>query len=137
PAHGQARIDRQTEMIENRPAGVLLTSTIKQSRDSSRPLTSEKHIVDDVEVGSQRKLLEDHGDAGCAGRCRVVDRREAAVAADRTAIRAVYSGNDLGECRFTRTVLTQECTHFSTREREACTLQCPRRSERLVKAVRL
>ncbi len=129
---GDAKIERETEPVEYRPARVLLAATIEQSRNSRRALLPKKHIVDDVEVGRERQLLKDHGDPGGAGRYRIVDGKAVAGAPDRTAIGAVHAGNDFGEGRFARTVLAEQRMDFPAGELETCTLERPRRSERLV-----
>ena len=129
---GDAKIERETELVEYRPARVLLAATIEQSRNSRRALLPKKQIVDDVEVGRERQLLKDHGDPGGAGRYRIVDGKGFAGAPDCTAIGAVHAGNDFGEGRFARAVLAEQRMDFPAGELEVCTLQRPRRSEGLV-----
>ena len=109
---GTRRSSAKTELVEYRPARLLLAAAIEQSRNSRRALAPKKQIVDDVEVGRERQLLKDHGDPGGAGRCRIVDGKGFAGAPDCTAIGAVHAGNDFREGRFARAVLAEQRMDF-------------------------
>ena len=93
-ADGPAQVEREAELIEHRPTSPFLALAVKETRQLADVFAPEEHIVNDVEIGSERKLLKDHGDTKRTRRCRIVDCDLDTAAIDGAAIGRLRSGND-------------------------------------------
>jgi hypothetical protein len=76
-------------------------------------LAAHEDVLGDRQVGEERGLLVDHGDARVAGVGGTVEDGGLAVQEHLTGVRSVHAGERLDEGRLARAVLTGECVHFA------------------------
>ena len=102
-------------------------------RSAARPqrLAPDEHVLRHGEVGEQRRLLVDDGDAGRPGRGRAVQRDLPAGHVERPAVRLVHPGEDLDERRLARAVLADQRVHLAGAQLDRAVDQGADRAERL------
>ena len=85
----------------------------------------ERHrdVLGDRQVGEERRLLVDGGDAERAGAAGIHRRHDVAVDDELAAIRRLGAGDDLDEGGFPRAVLADEGVHFARTEIEGHPLE--------------
>ena len=112
------RIDRGADPAEElrRPA---LTCRPVQPPPRAAGFERHRDVLCDGQVGEERRLLVDGGDAERAGAAGIHRRHDVAVDDELAAIRRLGAGDDLDEGGFPRAVLTDEGVHFArTRSKE-------------------
>src|SRR5256885_1000186 len=110
--------------------GALHAVLIEQS--VAQALASQEHVLDDVEVVSQRQVLIDGLDAQARGVARVVDVDRMALPGDLAVVYLVDARDALGEHRLTGAVVSAQCGHLPGRDVEVDVVQGLDRTEVLV-----
>ena len=116
------RIDRGADPAEElrRPA---LTCRPVQPPPRAAGFERHRDVLGDRQVGEERWLLVDGGDAERAGAAGIHRRHDVAVDDELAAIRRLGAGDDLDEGGFPRAVLTDEGVHFARTEIEGDPLE--------------
>jgi hypothetical protein len=97
-------------------------------------LAPEEHVLDDVEVVAQRKVLVHDLDAEGGRLAGAVDGDRVAVEADLAGIGAVDAGQALHQCRLARPVVPDQCGHLTPVDVEIDIVQHVHGTEALVDA---
>ena len=123
-------VEANPEPLEDR-VGLLAHGTAVDAPAGAERLAADEDVLDDGEVGEERRLLVDHGDPGVAGICGPVHRDLDPVDEQPPAVRRVHGGEDLHERRLAGTVLADEGVRLAGVEVDRDVLERMDRSERL------
>ena len=99
-----------------------------------RALASEEHVLDDVEVVGERKVLVDGLDAELGRVARRADASRMSVPQDLAPIRRVDTGHRADQDRLAGTVVTDERGDLARRDLEVDPGERVHRSEALVES---
>ena len=118
PAHGALGIEADAEAVEQRLdlAAACAPRSIRLS--AAQRVEAHDDVLRDAEVGEQRRLLVDDGDAGVARRVRGVEVDLGAVDEHRAGVAPDHAAEHLHERRLARAVLADQRAHLAGPEAE-------------------
>ena len=111
--HRQARIDIEADPVEHALGLGVGTAAVDQPGQPARKFAAEKNILGDVEIGHEREVLENDGNAELARRAGVVNRHGFAVAEEFAAVGAIGAAQDLHQGRFAGAIFADQHVYFA------------------------
>ena len=113
PMHRDARIDVEADHVEHALGFGVDAAPVDEAGQPAREFAAEKNVLRDVEIGDEREVLENNGDAEFARRGRIVNRDRLAIVEKRTAVGAIGAAQDFHQGRFAGAVLADQHVHFA------------------------
>ncbi len=110
-ARGAVGVEFDAEALHQRGGRVVRGLVVDPAEGTAR-LAAHVDVLGDRQVGEERGLLVDHGDAGVAGVAGAVEGHGRAVEQHLAGVRPVHSGERLDEGGLAGTVLTGQGMHL-------------------------
>src|SRR5262249_2752204 len=121
------------ELVETRPHRPL---HLRASQKRTAAFSSEKHVVDDVELWNERELLMDDADAQPPHGQRIAGRKRRAANVDLAGLRTHRARQNFDECRLARAIFTDQRVYLACLELEVDAVQDAHSAVRLRQAAR-